>query len=179
MRKHSIAKLLSFLLLLSSACGATNQTEAGYPARQQESMALPTRGTATVDELAQAVYGAIQAANIGAMDPYFLTEAELAALKERGTPALEAVLQNLDPEQIMAQFKEDYQRLVDASMTRRINWAETSLTDFTSQPPADEERRVFPVELVLSDRTNQQFKVVFEAVELDGRYFLFRRIGFA
>jgi hypothetical protein len=179
MKNRRINRWVSMVLIMCSACGATTKTESGSPNRQQEMMTTPARGTATIDELAQTLFGAIQAADISAMDPYFLTETEISALKKKGSRDLEAMLSALSPEQIREQFKSDYAQLIEQSVTRNINWAEVILAESIPQKQTGQDQTLLPVEMVLTDRANKQFQIVFEAVELDGRYFLFRRLAYA
>lgn len=168
------------LLIICSAWGVRAQTQTPKTAEKQKSETALVRGTATIDELSQALYAAIQAGSIGSVDSYFPTEQELAALKEKGSPDMAALLENLNPEQVMTQFKEDYTQMIEESMNRKINWSEAMLSDTKPRRQTNQEdQNLFPVEMVLTNKANQQFNIVFEAVKLNDRYFLFRRLTFA
>lgn len=179
MKKTEINKLVFLLLVFCSACGATAQSETSSVRQQPETTATAPRGAASVDELAEKLFVSIQGANIDMMEQYFLSEEEIATLKEKSTPQMKAVLENLSADQISGRFREDYNQLIEQSIPRRINWAEVNLTETIARKETNKGQALFPVELDLRDRANQQFKVIFEAIQLDGRYFLFRQIAFA
>jgi hypothetical protein len=147
--------------------------------QQQETVATAPRGAATVDELAEKLFVSIQAGNIGLMDQYFLSESEISTFQEKGSSEMRAVFRNLKADQISERFRQDYNRLIEQSVPRSINWSNVSLTETIARKETNKGQPLFPVEMDLRDRANQQFKVVFETVELNGRYFLFRQIAFS
>ena len=179
MKKIELTNWIMLLLVFCSACKATAQSETSTVIQEQETSASAPRGAASADELAEKLFVSIQAANVGAMDQYFLSEGEISTFKEKGTPEMRAVFRDLSAEQISGRFKEDYKQLIEQSISRRINWAETKLAETIPRKETNQGQPLFPVEMVLRDRANQEIKLVFEAINLNGRYFLFRRIAFA
>lgn len=181
MKKTEIINWIMLLLVFCSACKATAQSETSTMTEIQEqgTSASAPRGAASADELAEKLFVSIQAANVGAMDQYFLSEGEISTIQEKGSPEMRAVFRNLTAEQISGRFKEDYNQMIARSVSRNINWAEVNLAEAIPRKETNKGQPLFPVEMVLRDRANQEIKVVFEAIYLNGRYFLFRQIAFA
>jgi hypothetical protein len=178
MKKNTIIKnSLCLLLLLNVSWEAVANTSPCQTANRNHFAVSAALGTTTIEELSMALFSAIRAADIDAVDRYLLSENELATLKERSSPELKALLMDLEAGQIRGQFKQEYAQMISKSVNRRINWAEMTLTETMARKETNQDQTLFPVEMKLRNRANEQFKVIFDAVKLDGRYFLFRRLA--
>jgi hypothetical protein len=138
--------------------------------------AKATKGAANLTELGNALFQALQANDFELLTGYLPAEAELALLKKKGSADLRALLEANSAAEMEDRFKTDFQTLVQQAVSRSLNWSDLSLAEARAGSPDPKNPMLLPVELRLQSRQNQLLTIRFEAVRLQNRYFLFRRV---
>ncbi|PSR52120.1 hypothetical protein AHMF7605_00575 [Adhaeribacter arboris] len=135
------------------------------------------RGTATVNELANVVFTAVQANDFEQLPLYVPTDTELATLKKQASEDMLAVLEGLTSEAITSSLKESFETVIREGISKTLNLTELTLADVRTGTNSAKNKAMIPVTATLSTRTNQSFPLRFEALKINGRYFLFQRMA--
>ncbi|MDQ3289853.1 MAG: hypothetical protein M3Q05_01040 [Bacteroidota bacterium] len=134
------------------------------------------RGAATVNELANVVFTAVQANDFDQLPLYVPTDTELATLKKQSSEDMQAVLEGLTSEVITSSLKESFENVIREGISKTLNLTELTLSDVRAGTPNSKNKALIPVTAVLATRTDQSLPLRFEALQINGRYFLFQRM---
>lgn len=134
------------------------------------------RGAATVAELANVVFTALQSNDFGQLPLYVPTDDELNALKKRSSEDMQAVIEGLTAEAVAATLKESFDTVVREGLSKMLNLNELTLADVRTGNPGPKNKMLLPVTATLTTRTNQTLPLRFETLKINGRYFLFQRL---
>lgn len=134
------------------------------------------RGAATVTELANVVFTAIQSNDFEQLPLYVPTDAELKTLKNKSSEDMQALLENLTTARLTAQLKESFNTVIQEGVAKTLNLSELTLADARAGQPDAKNKMLLPVTATLTTRANQAVPLRFEALQINGRYFLFQRL---
>lgn len=134
------------------------------------------RGAATVTELANVVFAAVQGNNFEQLPLYVPTDADLSSLKKQGSEDLQAVLEEVTAATITARLQESFGTVVQEGIDKTLNLSELTLADVRTGKPSPKNKMLLPVTATLTTRANQSLRLRFEALKINGRYFLFQRL---
>ncbi len=175
--KH-LSKLI--LLLILASITAEAQTGKKKPNKNATKATTITtksvRGAASPDELGKYVFEALQNNRFESIEHFFPSEADLNSTEKR-TPDedLQVVLEDHSIDDLKSSFRADFEALQNKSLEQKVSFQEINLMEVEAGAPR-KANRVIPVNLLLSDRSNQTMALVFEALKINGRYFLFQHI---
>lgn len=162
-------KLLIALLLLVSFLPTESK-----PSRSHNTVAI--RGAASVDELANVVFTAIQNSDFEQLPLYVPTDTELASLKKRSSEDLLAVLEDLTADDVTTSLRTAFENIIRQGIDKTLNLKELTLGDVRASNPSPKNKALIPVTATLTTQANQSLLLRFEALKIDGRYFLFQRM---
>ena len=160
--------LVLSLLVASPACSG--------PVRTPSTATTAGRGAATVTELANVVFAAIQSNDFEQLPLYLPTDAELSTLKKKSSEDLRALLDELTTARLTSRLKESFNTVIQEGIAKTLNISELTLADARAGQPDAKNKMLLPVTATLTTRANQALPLRFEALQINGRYFLFQRI---
>jgi hypothetical protein len=134
------------------------------------------RGTATVAELANVVFTAIQSNDFEQLPLYVPTDTELSSLQKKSSEDLQAVLQDLTAEEVTTTLREAFNTVIQEGIDKTLNLTELTLGDVRTGKPDSKNKILIPVTAILTTKANQALPLRFEALNINGRYFLFQRM---
>ncbi|RDC64063.1 hypothetical protein [Adhaeribacter pallidiroseus] len=134
------------------------------------------RGTATVAELANVVFTAVQSNDFEQLPLYVPTDTELSNLKKKSSEDLQAVLQDLTAEEVTATLREAFNTVIQEGIDKTLNLTELTLGDVREGKASPKNKVLIPVTAILTTRADQVLPLQFEALKINGRYFLFQRL---
>lgn len=134
------------------------------------------RGAANVNELANIIFTAIQSNDFDQLPLYIPTDTELGNLKKQTSEDVQALLENLTAEDISASLQESFETVIREGISKTLNLTELTLADVKAGKPDAKNKILIPVTATLTTRTNQPLPLKFEALKINGRYFLFQRM---
>ncbi|QNF33864.1 hypothetical protein HUW51_14460 [Adhaeribacter swui] len=134
------------------------------------------RGTATVSELANVVFAALQNNDFEQLPLYVPTDTELSSLQKKSSEDMQAVLQDLTADDVTASLRESFDAVIQAGVDKTLNLAELTLGDVRAGNASSKNKALIPVTATLTTRDNQPLALRFEALKINGRYFLFQRM---
>jgi hypothetical protein len=135
-----------------------------------------SRGAANLTELGNALFQALQTNNFDLLTGYLPSEAELSLLRQKGSEDLKALMQAHTAADVESRFKNDFQALIQQSVSQTLNWSDLSMAEARAGKPDPKNQMLLPVELRLQTKLNQFLTIRFEALRLHNRYFLFERV---
>ena len=135
-----------------------------------------TRGTATVAELANVVFTAIQTNDFEQLPLYVPTDTELSNLKKKSSEDLQAVLQEVTAEEVTTILREAFNTVIQEGVDKTLNLTELTLGDVREGKSSAKNKVLIPVTATLTTKANQALPLQFEALKINGRYFLFQRM---
>jgi hypothetical protein len=135
-------------------------------------------GAAKPQELAQAVYGAFQQNRFENVQQYLPDEVELRILKRRSSEDMRALLQVLTPDSIKQSLQREFNHISEQSTANAFNWQDWQLADTRLSQRDAKNRMLYSVEISIADAAGNTKYLVFEAIKIKTRYFLFRQIAF-
>ena len=134
------------------------------------------RGTATVAELANVVFTALQNNDFEQLPLYVPTDTELNSLQKKSSEDVQAVLQDLTAEEVNTTLREAFNTVIQEGVDKTLNFAELTLGDVREGKSSVKNKVLIPVTATLTTRANQALPLRFEALKINGRYFLFQRM---
>ncbi len=138
--------------------------------------ATAPRGAATINELANVVFAAVQSNSFDQLPLYVPTDADLSNLKKRSSEDLQVMLEELTATAITASLKESFETIIREGVEKTLNLSELTLADVRTGKPDAKNKMLLPVTATLNTRANQPLPLRFEALKINGRYFLFQRM---
>lgn len=135
-------------------------------------------GAASLSELANALLQALQANSAEQLTIYLPTDAEIAVLKKQGSEDMKAVLEEQSVADLRNGFETDFSALMQHGVDKTLNWSEMQVAETMAGKPTPKNRMLYPVEMILQTKQHRLVLIVFEAVKINNRYFLFRGIQF-
>jgi len=135
-------------------------------------------GATKPQELAQAVFSAFQQNRFENMQQYLPDEVELRILKRRSSEDMRALLQVLTPDSIKQNLQREFNNISEQSTASAFNWQDWQLADTKLSQRDTKNRMLYSVEVAIADAAGNTKYVVFEAIKIKTRYFLFRQIAF-
>ena len=137
--------------------------------------ALPvTRGKASVKELGQEIYDAMQTGRVDRLVVYLPSEYDLKALKknDRTNEKTKELAETLDPMQLEESFKTELSAVQSQLTAESVSVASATLGTVTAGRPKIP--GVVPVTVTLLDAQKKPVTLTFEALRIDKRVFLLR-----
>lgn len=134
------------------------------------------RGTATIAELGNIVFTAIQNNDFEQLPLYVPTDTELSTLMKKSSEDVQAVLQDLTAEEVTSALRESFNAVIQQGIDKTLNLTELTLGDVRAGSPNSKNKVLIPVTATLNTRDNQPLPLRFEALKINGRYFLFQRM---
>jgi hypothetical protein len=134
------------------------------------------RGAANPQELAQTVLQAIQDNKPDGLNEFLLGEAEFVQLKNKGSEDIKAFLENTTVLDLQNTFRSNYDELVQKGISQTINWSELNVSETRLGKGSVKDPRLQPVTITLTDKQNQPVTLLLETININKRYYLFRKI---
>ncbi len=97
-------------------------------------------------------------------------------LKKRSSEDLQVMLEELTATAITASLKESFETIIREGVEKTLNLSELTLADVRTGKPDAKNKMLLPVTATLNTRANQPLPLRFEALKINGRYFLFQRM---
>jgi hypothetical protein len=86
------------------------------------------------------------------------------------------VLEGLTSETITTSLKGSFETVIREGIAKTLNLSELTLADVREGTSSAKNKALIPVTATLATRTNQSIPLRFEALKINGRYFLFQRM---
>jgi hypothetical protein len=173
-------KINIFCLLCLLVCGHVHSANLSQIFLKENATfyTAPKAGAASISELSNAILLALQTNNTEQLNGYLLTDAELKILKKQGSEDMTAILENQTGTDLKNTFQTDLKTLIQDGVAKTLNWTDMHLAETKMGQSTAKNRMLRPVELVLQAKNNQMVNLVFETIQLNNRYYLFRGIRF-
>ena len=135
-------------------------------------------GAATVQELGQAVFSALQQNQFNSLDNFLPDEVELRVLKKRSSEDMRLVLEKTTPDSIKQNLQREFNYIIDQTTANMLNWTDWQLAD-TKATRRDKKNPLFyRIQVQFADQQGTERNLFFEALHIRGRYFLFKQLVF-
>jgi hypothetical protein len=134
------------------------------------------RGAAKVQELGQAVFSALQQNQFNNLHNYLPEENELKILKRRSSEDMRLVLEKTTRDSIRENLQRDFTVINEKATENTINWSEWQPTDTKATRRDRKNPLLFRTEMTLTHASGAESSVLFEAVRIRNRYFLFKQM---
>ncbi len=135
-------------------------------------------GATSTEEIGQAVFTALQQNRFDNLQNYLPDDAELRQLKHQSSKDMRAMLQTLSPDSIKLNLQTQFARLSKESTENAFSWQEWALADTKSTQRDARNPGLHSVKIQIADATGNTNAIMFEAIKVRNRFFLFRQMVF-
>jgi hypothetical protein len=135
-------------------------------------------GATNPQEIGQAVFSALQQNQFGNVQQYLPDEIELRILTRRSSEDMRALLQILTPDSIKRNLQKEFNQISEESTANAFNWQDWQPADTKLQQRDPKNRLLYRAQVTLANVAGAEKYLLFEAIKIRNRYFLFRQIDF-
>jgi len=172
--KKILTLVFSFILLLATIGTASAQMSPGLFAKKKP---LPsTRGKASVKELSKELHAALQEGNTERLLLFMPSDNELKTLKKNKLTPDKTIelIETVNAGQLENNFKQDLAAVQNQLAADSVILEETTLSEVAGHRAKTP--NVIPVTVTLLNKEQEPVALMFEALKIDKRIFLFRNL---
>ena len=136
----------------------------------------PQKGAPKVQELSQAIYNAIRQNQFDNINPYIPGDTELKILKRRSSEDMRLILERTTPDSLRNNLQRDLSTIIEQSTSRMLNWTEWQLADTRLSRRDKKNPLLYRAEMHLTNAAGAESIILFEAVRIRGRFYLFKQM---
>ncbi|MBK0404054.1 hypothetical protein I5M27_13750 [Adhaeribacter sp. BT258] len=136
------------------------------------------RGAATIQELGQAVFNALQHNQFQELQNYLPGDTELKVLKRRSSEDMRLLLERTTPDSIRQNMQRDFNSISEQAIQNTINWSEWQPTNAKTTRRDRKNPLLYRAEITLANPAGGQRTLLFEVIRIRGNYFLFKQMVF-
>ena len=135
-------------------------------------------GAASIQELGQSVFNAFKDNQFSSLQNYLPDEVELRVLRRRSSVDMRALLDQTTPDSIKQSLQANFNNIIAQTTANTFNWHNWQLADIKATQADKKNRALYRVQVNLADMAGNQQQILFEAIQIRKRYFLFKQIVF-
>jgi hypothetical protein len=149
-----------------------------FQVRAQSASPRKGHGAATVQELGQAVFNALQQNQFSSLENFLPDDTDLKALRRKSSEDMRLVLERTTPDTVRQNLQKQFSFMMDRASAGMFNWSAWTLaaTKATRQDPKNP--FLYKVRVAIADAAANEKYVLFEAFQIRNRYFLFKQLDF-
>jgi hypothetical protein len=133
-------------------------------------------GATKIQELGQALFNAVKQNQFKDLEQYMPTDAELKILKRRSSEDMRLVLEQTSKDSIRRNLQSDFNTIIQQGTTNVFNWNDWQVTDTKLSRRDRKNPLLFRAELKLANASGSENALLFEAVRIKGRFYLFKQM---
>src|SRR6478736_3281824 len=134
-------------------------------------------GAANVQELGQSVFNALKDNQFATLNNYLPDEVELRILRRRSSADMRAVLDQTSADSVKQIFQRNFNQLTQQSTGNAFNWQNWQLSDTKASQIDKKNPLLYRIILTLGNPQDGQQTVLFEALQIRRRFYLFNKIA--
>lgn len=135
-------------------------------------------GAATAQELGQSVFNALKENRFEMLNNYMPDDVEMRVLRRRSSADMRAVLDQLSPDSVRQIFQRNFNQITQQTTANAFNWQNWQLSDTKPQQIDKKNPALYRVSLTIANLQGAQQTILFEALQIRRRFFLFNKITF-
>lgn len=135
-------------------------------------------GAASVQELSQSVFNALKENQFGNLQNYLPDEVELRVLRRRSSVDMRALLDQTSPDSLKQSLQSNFNAIIAQTTANTFNWHNWQPADIKATQADKKNRALYRVQVNLADLAGNQSVLLFEAIQIRNRYFLFKQMVF-
>lgn len=150
---------------------------AGYAQKQTE-QPRKGHGASTDQEIGQAVFNALQQNQFSTLDNYLPDEAELRTLKRKSSEDMRQLMLHTTPDSIRYNLQRQFSIMMDQASEAMLNWNGVNVSGIKATRRDTKNPFLYQVQLTIANPAGSEKQILFEAIRIRSRYFLFKQMGF-
>jgi hypothetical protein len=135
-------------------------------------------GAATVQELGQAVFSAMQQNQFNSLDNFMPDEVELRVIKRKSSEDMKLVLEKTTADTIKQSLQREFNYITDQTTANMLNWTDWHLADTKATKHDPKNPLLYRIQVKFADQLGVERNLFFEALHIRGRFFLFKQLVF-